>query len=57
MFNEQQQPLGERLYFQAPRAPLAVTARADKAQYTIRDKVSVQLSTATTDARPAGASL
>ena len=45
VFNAARQPLAERLYFTPPRQPLAVEARPDKAQYVLRDKVDVQLST------------
>jgi hypothetical protein len=45
LFNASQKPVCERLYFQAPKRQLGISAGADKAQYTPRDKVSVQLST------------
>ncbi|GAB3878132.1 Plug domain-containing protein [Hymenobacter segetis] len=48
LFTAQRQPVCERLYFQAPPHRLPVVARADKAQYTTRSKVSVQV--AATDA-------
>lgn len=45
LFNADQKPLCERLYFQrpTPEQQLALTARADKTQYGLRDKVSVLL--------------
>ncbi|MCC3154102.1 hypothetical protein Q3A66_14340 [Hymenobacter sp. BT770] len=46
LFNAAQQPLCERLYFQAPQHRLAISAQPDKAQYTTRDKVSVQIAAA-----------
>lgn len=56
LFNAERKPVCERLYFRAPQRQLAITARADKPQYTLRDKVSVQA--ATTDQQaPAPANL
>ncbi|GAB3861018.1 hypothetical protein GCM10028822_39850 [Hymenobacter terrigena] len=46
LFTAKRQPVCERLYFQAPQQRLTLAARADKAQYTTRDKVSVQVATA-----------
>ena len=46
LFTAEQRPVCERLYFQAPKHSLAITARADKSAYTTRDRVSVQLITA-----------
>ena len=46
LFTTEQRPVCERLYFQAPKHSLAITARADKPAYTTRDRVSVQLGTA-----------
>ncbi|MBF9235858.1 hypothetical protein I2I05_00470 [Hymenobacter sp. BT683] len=46
LFNSARRPLCERLYFQAPKRQLAITARPSKAQYGLRDKVSVQVGTA-----------
>lgn len=43
VFNAHQQPLCERLYFQPPKRLLGLSARADKAQYALRDKVQVQV--------------
>jgi hypothetical protein len=43
LFNAGQQPVCERLYFQPPPSQPFLTARADKAQYTTRDKVTVQV--------------
>ena len=55
VFNAAQQPVGERLYFQrpTPAQQLTLAARADKAQYGLRDKVSVQVALA--DAPPQAA--
>ena len=53
LFDARQQPVCERLYFQPPRQPLALTAQADKAAYSLRDNVQVQLASA----GPAPASL
>ena len=47
LFDADQQPLCERLYFQPPAQPLALTARTDKAQYGPRAKVSLQAALAT----------
>ncbi|MDO7850796.1 MG2 domain-containing protein [Hymenobacter convexus] len=46
LFNADRKPVCERLYFRAPQQLLAITGRADKAQYGTRDKVSVQVATA-----------
>ena len=56
LFNASQQPVCERLYFQVPRQTLAITARPDKPQYTIRDRVSMQV-TATDTQTPLATSL
>ncbi|MDF7814468.1 hypothetical protein [Hymenobacter sp. YC55] len=57
VFDAQQKPLCERLYFQQPKKKLSITVRPDKNQYTIRDKVAVELATATQDAQRTGANL
>ncbi|MBF9223756.1 hypothetical protein [Hymenobacter ruricola] len=44
LFNGAQQPVCERLYFQRPTHALAVAVQPDKAQYTTRDKVLLQVS-------------
>ena len=46
LFNAAQQPVCERLYFQPPQHRLTLTARPDKAHYTTREKVSVQIAAA-----------
>ncbi len=46
LFNADQKPVCERLYFQVPKHRLAIAAHADKPQYTTRDKVSVQVAVA-----------
>ena len=43
LFTASRQPVCERLYFRAPAQGLALTARADQAQYTTRAPVRVQL--------------
>ena len=43
LFNQAQQPVAERLYFQRPTSGLILTAQPDKLQYGPRDKVQVQL--------------
>ncbi|MFD2719359.1 MG2 domain-containing protein [Hymenobacter monticola] len=43
LFNADRKPLCERLYFRAPQQLLALTAQADKPQYGVRNKVSVQV--------------
>ncbi|OUJ71683.1 hypothetical protein [Hymenobacter crusticola] len=45
LFNAEQKPVCERLYFQPPHDKLAITARSDKSQYANREKVSVDLAT------------
>ncbi|MCR5887851.1 MG2 domain-containing protein [Hymenobacter sp. J193] len=47
VFNEAQQPVCERLYFQPPRQTLTITARPDKTAYAAREKASIQLTTGT----------
>ncbi|HEX8425933.1 MG2 domain-containing protein [Hymenobacter sp.] len=47
VFSAEQKPLCERLYFQLPKQKLTITTRPDKSQYTTRDKVSVEVATAT----------
>jgi hypothetical protein len=46
LFNAAQQPQCERLYFRPPALRLAITARADKSLYSLRDKVSMQVAAA-----------
>jgi hypothetical protein len=46
LFNGARQPVCERLYFQRPTRALSLTARPDKARYTTRDKVSLQVAAA-----------
>jgi hypothetical protein len=46
LFDAEQRPVCERLYFRPAAQSLAISARADKPQYTTRDKVTVQVSTA-----------
>ena len=43
LFNGEQQPVCERLYFRAPPQRLALAVRADKPQYTTRDRVRVEV--------------
>ncbi|QNH62005.1 MG2 domain-containing protein [Hymenobacter sediminicola] len=45
LFTADQKPVCERLYFQPTARRLAIAARPEKTQYTVRDKVSLQLST------------
>lgn len=45
LFNNHQQPLAERLFFIPPGPSLAITAQADKAGYSLREKVRVQFAT------------
>ncbi|WP_201977689.1 hypothetical protein [Hymenobacter rubidus] len=45
LFNANQQPVCERLYFKPPPPQLAISVRPDKAQYTTREKVSLALTT------------
>ncbi|UOG75326.1 hypothetical protein MTX78_01710 [Hymenobacter tibetensis] len=56
VFNAQQKPVCERLYFRQPTRQLTITARPDKGQYAPRDKVGVEIA-ATSDTRPLGAQL
>jgi len=43
LFNADQQPVCERLYFRPAPQALGIAARADKPQYTTRDKVTLQV--------------
>jgi hypothetical protein len=45
LFNGQQQPVCERLYFKRPTQKLHIEAQTDKATYTTREKVSTTLQT------------
>ncbi|QNP52837.1 hypothetical protein H9L05_03695 [Hymenobacter qilianensis] len=47
LFNSRKQPLSERLYFQRPKQQLVIAAALDKPQYGTREKVTLQLSAAT----------
>lgn len=57
VFDAQQKPLCERLYFQQSKNKLSITARPDKNQYALRDKVAIDLTTATQDAHRTAANL
>ena len=59
LFNEQRQPVCERLYFQRPQQQLTIKAATNKPRYALRDKVTVQLQTAasTGQALPANLSV
>ncbi|RDC65122.1 MG2 domain-containing protein [Adhaeribacter pallidiroseus] len=46
IFNDRKQPLCERLFFQQPRQKLIITTTTDEKNYTTRDKVTVELTTA-----------
>jgi len=46
LFNENRQPLCERLYFQRPKKEMVINAKADKPTFNLRDKVTIDLSTA-----------
>ncbi|WP_454802133.1 hypothetical protein [Mucilaginibacter phyllosphaerae] len=43
IFNSTKQPVCERLYFKRPKQALLLAANADKAQYTVRKRVSIQV--------------
>jgi hypothetical protein len=45
LFNENRQPLCERLYFKRPSKKLVISAKADKPVYNKRNPVSISLST------------
>jgi hypothetical protein len=45
LFNQQQQPVAERLFFRYPANTLAIEASTDKQQYATRQPVSLQLAT------------
>jgi hypothetical protein len=45
IFNEQQQPVCERLYFKKPQQVLAVTANSNAAQYGHRKRVALSVNT------------
>ncbi|MVN76619.1 hypothetical protein GO988_09815 [Hymenobacter sp. HMF4947] len=45
LFNSRREPVCERLYFQRPRHPLAISAAAAKGQYGPRERVALHLAT------------
>lgn len=57
LFDTSQKPLCERLYFQAPRSKLTITARPNKEQYALRDKVALDITTATAQGQSLGANM
>jgi hypothetical protein len=57
VFNSQQLPVCERLYFKAPEHILSISANSDAAQYASRKKVTLSLDTKTNAAAPANMSL
>ncbi|UOQ71271.1 hypothetical protein [Hymenobacter cellulosilyticus] len=52
VFNAARKPLCERLYFTPPTQQLTLRASTDKKEYSVREKVSLQLSAAGPGARP-----
>ncbi|GAA4374605.1 hypothetical protein [Hymenobacter koreensis] len=46
LFNGQQRPVCERLYFRRPQNQLVITAATDKARYSTREKVRLNVSAA-----------
>ena len=56
VFNQQNQPVCERLYFRKP-ATMLVNAKQDLQQYGTRKKVTVDLSTVDKDAKPVAGDL
>ncbi|GAB2788637.1 hypothetical protein HNQ93_003094 [Hymenobacter luteus] len=58
VFNAEQKPVAERLFFRVPRQQLVISARPDKPQYAPREPVRLAVATAGAPALPApGASL
>ena len=47
-FNEQRQPVCERLYFKKPKKPSTIQLHADGQVYTTRKKVSLTIQSANT---------
>lgn len=50
LFNSEQKPLCERLYFQPPTRQLNIMASAEKSAYTSREKVRIQVASASSTA-------
>lgn len=46
LFDNNQQPVCERLYFKRPAQSLALSAKTDKKQYTPREKITIDLTSA-----------
>ncbi|MCB2408657.1 hypothetical protein [Hymenobacter lucidus] len=57
VFSAQKQPLCERLYFRNPGQKLNVSVKTDKATYTTREKVSLQVATTNPAAQATPAAL
>lgn len=57
IFNDQKQPVCERLYFKKPSKQLEIKLRADKAEYTTRKKVSINIQTDNTELKNDSSSL
>jgi hypothetical protein len=45
VFNEKKQPVCERLYFKRPTSEMRINAKADKTNYSNREKVNINLAT------------
>ena len=57
IFNEQRQPVCERLYFKMPAQPLNITAATDLPVYELRKKVNIGLVSNSRDGKPLPASM
>jgi hypothetical protein len=57
IFNEQKQPVCERLYFKKPAKQLEIKLKSDKAEYRTRKKVSINIQTGNTGLKNDSSSL
>ena len=57
IFNDQKQPVCERLYFKKPSKQLEIKLSTDKAEYTTRKKVSINIQTDNTELKNDSSSL
>ncbi len=57
LFNENRQPVCERLYFKYPTAPLALTIQPSARSYELRNKINIQVNAADNNGKPLAADM
>ena len=57
VFNEERQPVCERLYFKYPAQKLSITMKTDATGYELRNKISLEVNSSNQDIKPVQADL